>query len=346
MLEQELEVGIAALQTATRIARHVQREITPGTRDKEDRSPVTVADLAVQAVISRTLHTHFPHDPLMGEEGIEELGRADWAELLAQVVSQVQQVSGHDRPGSAEVLSWIERGQQAIDPQRRYWVLDPVDGTKGFLRKGQYAIALSLIERGEILLGLLACPNLPSRLEQGMSLDIDPQFGQIYCAVRGGGAKMLPIPATGELQPAQAISVCADGPPELLQWCERVETSARNKDVTGQIAELAGIVQPPFRIDSQAKYAVVARGNAALYLRHTLDPAYREKVWDHAAGVLIMQEAGGTVTDLYGRPLDFSRGRELSENRGIVATHGPIHGRVLEAVSRILAQVEGRGPQS
>jgi 3'(2'), 5'-bisphosphate nucleotidase len=42
----------------------------------------------------------------------------------------------------------------------RYWVMDPVDGTKGFLRGDQYAVALALVERGEVVLGVLGCPNL------------------------------------------------------------------------------------------------------------------------------------------------------------------------------------------
>lgn len=337
-LEQECRTGLAALQEAMQIARAVQREIAPGQRDKEDRSPVTVGDLAVQAVISRALHAEFPGDPLMGEEGADELRRPDWAELLAKVVEHVGTVS----PGATaeDVLSWIGRGQQTLDPHRRYWVLDPIDGTKGFLRKGQYAIALALIERGEILLGLLACPNLPASLAGDVPGEIPPSAGQIFYATRGAGAHAIDVPAIGVAGSPYTVRVAQPADPATLDWCERVETSSRNKDVTALVAERAGLVKPPYRIDSQAKYAVVARGEAVLYLRHTLDPNYREKVWDHAAGVIVMEEAGGRVTDLYGRTLDFARGRELSANRGIVATNGPIHDRVLAAVAEILPQVE------
>lgn len=337
-LEQECRVGLAAVQAAIRIARAVQAEIAPGQRDKEDRSPVTVGDLAVQAVISRALHSAFPDDPLMGEEGADELRRPDWAELLAKVVEHVGTVA----PGAAaeDILSWIGRGQQTIDASRRYWVLDPIDGTKGFLRKGQYAIALALIERGEIVLGLLACPNLPASLARDVPGEVAPSAGQILYAARGTGTRAIDVPATGTAGDPHAVQVAHAADPGTLDWCERVETSARNKDVTAVVAERAGLVKPPYRIDSQAKYAVVARGEAALYLRHTLDPTYREKVWDHAAGVIVMEEAGGRVTDLYGRQLDFSRGRELSANRGIVATNGPLHDRVLAAIAEVLPQVE------
>jgi 3'(2'), 5'-bisphosphate nucleotidase len=92
-------------------------------------------------------------------------------------------------------------------------------------------------------------------------------------------------------------------------------------------------------MDSQVKYALLAAGEGEIYLRllssDRLD--YKEKIWDQAAGSIIVEEAGGTVTDLDGRPLDFSRGRSLSGNRGICATNGILHDRVLEALRMVKA---------
>ncbi len=79
-------------------------------------------------------------------------------------------------------------------------------------------------------------------------------------------------------------------------------------------------------MDSQAKYAVVARGEADIYMRLPTRADYEEKIWDHAAGVLILLEAGGAVSDIDGVDLDFTRGRTLSANRGILATNGRLHG--------------------
>jgi len=59
-----------------------------------------------------------------------------------------------------EVLTAIDHGVHGVGPTGRYWVLDPIDGTKGFLRGGQYALCLALIENKEIVLGVLGCPNL------------------------------------------------------------------------------------------------------------------------------------------------------------------------------------------
>jgi 3'(2'), 5'-bisphosphate nucleotidase len=101
-----------------------------------------------------------------------------------------------------------------------------------------------------------------------------------------------------------------------------------------RIAERLRIAESPFRMDSQAKYSVLARGEASIYLRlpSPQTPDYREKIWDHAAGSIIIEEAGGKVTDAYGRSLDFSQGRRLEKNQGVVATNGLLHEAVLEAI--------------
>ncbi|MGE5191764.1 MAG: 3'(2'),5'-bisphosphate nucleotidase [Deltaproteobacteria bacterium] len=338
MLESELAFAVETVRSAVRICRQVQGEIAPGRWDKEDRTPVTVADLAVQAVVSGALHERFPDDPLMAEEGSSELREPAWADLLARVTEHVHLVRA-ERPQPSAILDWIERGQQPINPQKRYWILDPVDGTKGFLRKEQYAIALALVERGKVLLGVLACPNLPAALNRAAA-STPAGLGQLYAAVRGGGAERIDLGPEDSLAARRPIRVSANSDPALARWCERVESSDRNHDLTAQVVERVGIRAAPDRLDSQAKYAVVARGESALYLRHSLNRNYREKVWDHAAGVLVTEEAGGRVTDVSGRPLDFSRGRELSDNHGIVATNGLFHERVLEAVREVLERIQ------
>lgn len=337
-LTDELAFAIEAVRSAVRICRDVQGEITPGRWDKEDRTPVTVADLAVQAVVSAALAERFPDDPLMGEEESSELREPKWADLLAKVTAYVHLVRP-EHPGPSQILDWIERGQQPIDAGKRYWVLDPVDGTKGFLRKEQYAIALALVERGQVLLGVLACPNLPAMLS-GPHHGNSPALGQIYAARRGNGAERLELGAADAVASRRSIRVAATSDPVQARWCERVESSDKNHDLTSQVVEKVGICAAPDRLDSQAKYAVVARGEASLYLRHSLNREYREKVWDHAAGVLITEEAGGRVTDVHGKPLDFSLGRTLSANHGIVATNGLLHERVLAAVHNVLLRLE------
>ncbi len=80
----------------------------------------------------------------------------------------------------------------------------------------------------------------------------------------------------------------------------------------------------------------MARGDAEIYLRLPTKPGYVERIWDHAAGFMVVSEAGGRVSDVRGAPLDFSKGRGLEANRGVIATHGPLHDEVVAAVGSVL----------
>jgi 3'(2'), 5'-bisphosphate nucleotidase len=342
MLDLERQVALDAVQAAARIGRAVQSAVTLGRWDKEDRTPVTVADLAIQSVIGLRLFETFPEIPFMAEEGAEMLRQPDGAELRDRVVEQARSILGPDVAADT-IVAAIDRGQQEHGTSRRYWVLDPVDGTKGFLRREQYAIALALIEDGQVKLGVLACPNLPESMSAGDHDSPLPEgggervsnAGQIFVAVRGHGAECVPCFAMPNPVTTRPARVSSNVDPAHVRWCDRVESSAKNHDALADVTARAGITHPPYRLDSQAKYAVVARGEADLYLRYSIKP-YVEKVWDHAAGVLVIEEAGGRVTDILGQPLDFSCGRELSRNKGIIATNRVIHDRVLTAVRKML----------
>lgn len=89
----------------------------------------------------------------------------------------------------------------------------------------------------------------------------------------------------------------------------------------------------PLRVYSMVKYAAIARGDAEVFMKFA-SCGYREKIWDHAAGVVIVEEAGGVVTDAGGRALDFSKGVFLEGlDRGIVACCGAIlHEKLISGV--------------
>ncbi|MGB3138248.1 MAG: inositol monophosphatase family protein, partial [Nodosilinea sp.] len=128
--------------------------------------------------------------------------------------------------------------------------------------------------------------------------------------------------------------VAAADDAEHLRLVESVESGHGNLSQQAVVAEAVGITIPSLQMDSQAKYAAVAAGQAALYLRlpSPKTPDYREKIWDHAAGVLVVEEAGGRVTDMRGQPLDFASAARFPNNPGVVASNGAIHGAVLEAL--------------
>lgn len=321
---EELRVAVEAVRAASRVCRAVQsRLVQADTLEKRDKSPVTVADFASQAIVCQRLALAFPGDPIVGEEDAAELRDASQQTLRESVVSHVAAEVAGVSPEPDTVLAWIDRGGAPAQGSR-YWTLDPIDGTKGFLRGEQYAVALALIEEGRVVLGVLGCPNLPAA---------DGAAGSLFVAHRGGGA--LELPLGGEGLRGRSLRVARVASPSEARFCESVESGHSNQDDSARIAALLGIRSEPFRIDSQCKYAAVARGDASIYLRMPTRADYREKIWDHAAGLCVVEEAGGRVSDVEGRELDFRRGRTLDANRGIVATCGNIHDQVLAAVKQV-----------
>jgi HAL2 family 3'(2'),5'-bisphosphate nucleotidase len=323
----ELEAAIVAVRDAASVCQSVQNNLVDAaTLEKTDQSPVTVADFASQALVCSSLALSSEIDSVVGEENAAELRGAGAEETRDKVVEHVRQVRGADiSPDQA--LDWIDLG--GVDPDdsiERYWTLDPIDGTKGFLRGEQYVIALGLIEHGRVVLGILGCPNLPGP---------DGQAGCLVSAVRGQGAEIRPLAASGRDE-TSTIRVSDVQSTSAARFCESVESGHSDQRQNARIAAALGITEDPVRIDSQAKYAVVAQGQAEIYLRFPTNKEYREKIWDHAAGMIVVEEAGGTVTDARGDPLDFGRGRILDNSAGIIATNGPIHDAVLEVVSRFV----------
>jgi len=309
---------VSMVRSAGRICRRVQQELCAADSvDKEDRSPVTVADLAGQALISHLLFNAYPDLPLVGEEDSTPL-RAD-PSLLANVLERVR--TEWPEADEEAVLTAIDRGNAEGGPEGRYFTLDPIDGTKGFLRGDQYAVALALVEDGVPAVGVLGCPNLghPGGAK-----------GVVIIAVKGAGTQALPLDGDDVTGAPCSVSDRTDS--EAIRMCESVEAAHTAQGESATVAGELGIHSKPVRIDSQAKYAVLSLGDAEIYLRIPTNPRRREKIWDHAAGSIVVTEAGGKVTDLDGKPLDFGQGRTLAVNRGIVASNGKVHDRVLHAL--------------
>jgi 3'(2'), 5'-bisphosphate nucleotidase len=257
----------------------------------------------------------------MGEEDSTELRTP----RLAAVAEEVRGEVAADVPGATldEVLGWIDRARSGGGPGR-VWALDPIDGTKGYLRGQQYAIALALLVGGTVQVAALACPNLTRGSHTGC----------VLLAARGAGANLYPLEA-GAPELVRASDV---DDPRRARVLESVESAHGDQERHERLRGLLGVAEPIVRLDSQAKYAVLARGEAEIYLRLPTRRDYHENVWDHAAGTLVLEEAGGRVSDAFGRPLDFGAGRRLERNRGVVATNGRLHERVIAALRDLVGE--------
>ncbi|EAZ25001.1 hypothetical protein OsJ_08781 [Oryza sativa Japonica Group] len=320
-------------------------------------------DWGVQAIVSWLLSDCFQDEniSIVAEEDDETLSSSDGAALLESVVAAVngclieapkyglrspeKELKAHD------ILQAIRRCSSIGGPKGRFWVLDPVDGTLGFVRGDQYAVALALIEDGEVVLGVLGCPNYPMKKEwlnyhqryyRLMSKVSPPTSGSwhkgcVMYAHRGcGQAWMQPLVHDfGKLdwRNSREVRVSTVSDPISATFCEPVEKANTSHSFTAGLAHSVGLRKQPLRVYSMVKYAAIARGDVEIFMKFAR-AGYKEKIWDHAAGVVIIREAGGVITDAGGRPLDFSRGVFLEGlDRGIIACSGPLlHHRIVGAV--------------
>jgi 3'(2'), 5'-bisphosphate nucleotidase len=347
---RELEIAQLAVQRAALLTKRVFHEKAKGTVSKDDKSPVTVGDFGAQALIISALRHNFPHDAIVAEEESAQL-REDAAlrETIWGLVRETRlaDVAAEGLLGGAiggvdEMLEVIDLGAAKGGRQGRVWTIDPIDGTKGFLRGGQYAIALALLEDGDVKVGVLGCPNLPVDDARELSADIGAEsqtdgegYGVIFSSVVGQGATSRPL-GTGALAEGKRIAMKQVTDMKNASFCESVEAGHSNQSESAQIAQKLGITKPSVRMDSQAKYGSIARGAGDIYLRLPTSKTYQEKIWDHAAGDLIVREAGGQVTDTKGQRLDFGVGRTLASNSGVIAAPAGVHGQVLEVVQQVL----------
>jgi 3'(2'), 5'-bisphosphate nucleotidase len=326
---EEAEFAFRAVQRASRLCDHIQDEMVTDALAKSDRSPVTVADFASQALVGQMIESAFPDDPLVAEEDSAALREPTQAERLNAVARFLSTELGE--VSNDQVCNWIDRGM--AKPASRFWTLDPIDGTKGFLRGDQYVTAMALIVGGEVVVGALGCPNLNTQVE--------PDFaggGCTIAAVRGEGAWTFDKEmVSGKRLRVSVISDAAHA--RVLRSFESGHTDTRKIDALTEQLEVIG---EPVLMDSQAKYALLAAGRGDLLFR-LLSPDrsdYKEKIWDQAAGALIVEEAGGRITDLYGDRLDFNVGRLLANNTGVLASNGHLHEKALAALGAVGVEPE------
>lgn len=324
MYALERKIAQLAVTRACKLAKTVASASSTESITKSDDSPVTVADFGAQAIIINAINNAFPNDKIVGEEDASKL-RQD-PNLRSKIWNLVQEASNDnlDIPklnDENEMCDTIDKGNSEGGNQGRIWALDPIDGTKGFIRKGQYAVCLALIIDGKVELGVIGCPNLDG--------------GSLFSAAKSQGAFVSSLDDPNNQQP---ISFNKDITVETLgnaTFCESVESGHSNQGTQAQIANKLGITKEPVRMDSQAKYCSISQGQGEIYLRLPVTMSYQEKIWDHAAGNVLVTEAGGTVTDMYGKELDFGHGRTLGNNKGVVASAAGIHDAVLKAVKEV-----------
>ncbi|MCS6837167.1 MAG: 3'(2'),5'-bisphosphate nucleotidase [Anaerolineae bacterium] len=305
---------LEAARLAARLARRLQANIPRLEKDKDgSREVVTLADYGAQALLCRALSLYEPQAAVIAEESGAQfrqlLSPSQQDELATLLTDLLSEVVTPD-----QVAEWLDFGvgRQAA----RTWIVDPIDGTKGFVMGRHYAICAGLLEGEVITNGLMACPAYEGIVG-----------GALFYADEGVCWRE---PLEGGLP--EQVRVASARSPEAVRVVHSLE---RRQAVNARIEALlreAGLSQAQIReLDSMEKYALVACGEADILLRlEELDNPLPRYVWDYAAGVALVQAAGGVVTDIEGCALVFHQGAILP-HRGFLVSSGPYHADLVRA---------------
>lgn len=316
-----MEAIRSAIRQAAQLCQLVQEQYLVAS-DKTaggHKEPVTIADYGSQAIICRALQRHCPGDAVIAEESgaqFLQLVNAEQREQVRRLIAQAL----HEDVSEADLVSWLDFG--AGRPARRTWVVDPIDGTKGFIAKRHYAIACGLLVDGRVAEGIVAAPGYAG----GAGALFFTEDGAAWREALGGGMR-------------EAIQVSRRSDPCEFVAAQSYARAHASKSRMSRAREYAGLGGARIlELDSMEKYALVACGDADLYLRlPRAGSEYAHKIWDHAAGVALAQAAGGMATGLCGEALDFSLG-EAMPNAGMVISNGQLHERVVQAVGKAMRE--------
>ncbi len=275
MLEKEIEIAEKLARTAgARILEHFDAGfvVEEKSLNAHYSEPVTIADRDASQIIVKGLAKKFPNDAILSEEEPDDIERRIESE--------------------------------------RVWIIDPLDGTKGFTEKqNDFAVQIGLVENGSPILGVV----------------FQPIGDVLYSAVKGGGAFMT-TPEVG----SQRLHV--SGNESFEQMTMAVSRSHRSKKM-GQIFEHFGFRDEFAHGSVGLKVGFVARQTADIYIH--LSP--HTKFWDTASPQIILEEAGGKLTDIFGDEIDYSI-RDVRNLNGIFASNGVSHASAVSHLRPLLSE--------
>jgi 3'(2'), 5'-bisphosphate nucleotidase len=197
----------------------------------------------------------------------------------------------------------------------RVWLIDPMDGTKNFVqRDGDFAVQIGLIRKDEPMVGVV----------------YQPVRDVLYRAVQGQGAWKE---AANNSSERLTVSERTD-PAEMVLASSRSHRSPRME----RVVDSFGFRHETRRGSVGVKIGLIAEREADLYLH--LSPSTKQ--WDTCAPEIILTEAGGRLTDLFGQRLQYNHPR-IDNRNGVVATNGVAHDLVIENLKPLLREF-GRRP--
>lgn len=284
--QKELDIAINAAIKAGKKTLEFYNNNNYEIHTKSDESPVTAADLAANKIILEELKSNFNY-PILSEENEDDLSRLD-----------------HD------IL----------------WIIDPIDGTKGFINKTEYSILISLVQNKKPIIGVI----------------YEPLKNKLYYASKNNGAFLIenedftnPIKLDISNKKENKNKNNDDNMSENEKSIENIKFL---KGTTFEFAEIEEFINQNNITDILSvtsigiKLAYLANNCGELYMNYIGKAAQ----WDYAAGHLIVEEAGGIITDLFGNELEYNSKETLLKNGCIAAANKKLHKTVLKQMQEIL----------
>ena len=249
-------------------------------------------------------------------------------EQKVNALDELEEVTAADREANELIVGRLQRefpddgilAEESVDSEHRLdrnrvWLIDPMDGTKNFIKRdGDFAVQIGLAINGESVLGVV----------------YQPVRDLLYRAARHEGAWI----EAGENGAARMSVSNLTRPGEMVLASSRSHRSPRMERVVSAF----GFKEETRRGSVGVKVGLIAEQQADLYLH--LSPGTKQ--WDTCGPEAILAEAGGRLTDLFGRPLRYN-GVRVDNRNGIVATNGAAHEMVIEKLKPLLEEF-GRFP--
>lgn len=275
MFEKEMRTAEAlAREAGATILRffHEGFEVNEKPLNSHYSEPVTIADTTSSRIIVEGIAAEFPLDAVLSEEEVDDTDR-----------------------------------RLASD---RVWIIDPLDGTKGFTeKKGDFAVQIALVVDGEPVLGVV----------------FQPIGDLLYRAVKGGGCYL-------EKERAEAAPLRVSAETDFQSMTMAVSRSHRSSKMQ-RIFEHFGFKDEFAHGSVGLKVGFLAQKTADIYIH--MSP--HTKFWDTAAPQVILAEAGGSLTDIFGDPIDYTKA-DVRNHNGLFASNGVAHNKAVEHLRPLLTE--------
>jgi 3'-phosphoadenosine 5'-phosphosulfate (PAPS) 3'-phosphatase len=298
--QQELELAISLAKNSYKIPEWFKQKGFVSF-EKKDLSPVTLADLAIQSYIIYNIKEMLPEDSILAEEENSFIDK-DSERIILECFDDLK--------------IKVENAKKIINYRGKFsereWVIDPIDGTQGYIEGLKYSVGIGFIVKSKPIISVISVPNYD---ERGLA---------IFYAEKGKGAK-----ASYGNKSFNDIQVSNIQNLGEVRMCHSLHY---DKPWVLDFARKLGISKF-IRIDSMMKFCMVASGKTDLYIK-PIDPIH-SFVWDYMPGDLLVREAGGKVSDLINNRLWFE-GNALKWTRpGIVASNGIIHEKIIHSLKKL-----------